>query len=120
MTKQISFMKSMHEILPHFRSRLNNAESTEDVKKFFTYTVMELFEKIFQDQTLTNYEDIGLIPGNDPPYILSERLINNQEVSQVLDTSDLKDILGKLSETASKRFMHLEKHPEKTESKIRI
>lgn len=120
MTKQLSFMKSMHEILPHFRRRLNNAESTEDVKKFFTYTIMELFEKILPDQNLLTYEDIDLLPGNVPPYTLSDRIINRYEVSQALETSDLKDILHKLAETASKRYIHLEKNPEKTESKIRL
>ncbi len=35
MSKQISYSKYGNQVLPHFRERLNKAESTEDLKKFF-------------------------------------------------------------------------------------
>jgi hypothetical protein len=42
MTKQIFFSKYEQKVLPNFRQKINEAESTEDVKKFFIYTVKEL------------------------------------------------------------------------------
>jgi hypothetical protein len=81
---------------------------------------MELFEKIIPNTNVVNYEDIWLLPGNSPPYALSENVLKKQDLTEVMEASDLKDILEKLSEAASKRFIHLEKHPEKTEAKIRV
>jgi len=50
MTKQLSFTKYEHKILPNFRQKISKAESTEDVKKFFVYTAKELFENILKDK----------------------------------------------------------------------
>jgi len=42
MTKQISFTKQENELLPDYRNKLNQAESVEDVRKFFIYAANEL------------------------------------------------------------------------------
>ena len=47
MVRQLSYTKYENEILPELRQKLNQAESTEDVKKFFTQTIRVLFEKIY-------------------------------------------------------------------------
>ena len=47
MIKQQSFTKIESELLPEFRRRIGTAESTEDVKKFYIYTMQELFNRVF-------------------------------------------------------------------------
>jgi len=120
MTKQISFSKYEQKVLPGFRQKISQAESTEDVKKFFIYTVKELLESILPEKFGFEYEDVALMPGSKPYYILSERLLSLNEFSSVWNDSDLPRLLSRLAETAVNRYKHLKKRPEKTESKIRM
>ena len=41
MTKQISFSKYKQKVLPKFRKKINEAESTEDVKKLLVSILSE-------------------------------------------------------------------------------
>jgi len=120
MTKQFSFSKYENEVLPDFRQKINLAESTEDVKKFFVYTAKELFDNIFEGKLELEYEDISLLPGEKPYYVVSDRLRLAPDFSSVWKDSDLPRVIGRLAETSSNRYRHLEKKPEKTDAKIRM
>ena len=119
MIKQISFTKYERKILPNFRQMISKAESTEDVKKFFVYTTIELFENIFEEKIDFEYEDISLMPTEDPHYKVSKRLISLKDFASVWNASDLPVIIGHLAESAMHRYKHLQKYPEKTEAKIK-
>ena len=120
MTKKVSFTKYENEILPDFRQKLNMAESTEDVKKFFIYTIKELFESAFPDQSDLEYDDIVLTPEREPNFKVSSRLRASKEFSTVWRDSDLSHVIGRLAKSALNRCKRLEKHPEKTDAKIRM
>lgn len=120
MSKQISFSKHEQKVLPNFRQKISQSESTEDVKKFFVYTVQELLESILAGKIEFEYEDAALMPGSEPYYILSKRLLSSVEFKSVWNDSDLPRLLSRLAETAMHRYKHLQKRPEKTESKIRM
>ncbi len=118
MTKRISFTKHLNRLLPRFRENMSNAESTEDVKKFFLYAVKELLEDILEKEIDIIKDDIVLAPEKPPFYKISSQLIS--ELKEVWKESDLPHLIEKLAESATGRYKHLEKHPEKTESKIRM
>lgn len=120
MAKQISFSKYGNQVLPHFRERLNKAESTEDLKKFFVYISRELLERIFAGEVAIDYEDIALNPKSSPHFTLSAKLLADPRFTASWRDSDLKNILTNLADTVMKRYIHLEKNPEKTEAKIRM
>ena len=120
MTKQISFTKQQHQVLPEFRRKISHAESTEDIKKFFYGTTRELFNLVFDGKMTFNYEDIALMPGSKDKYWMSERLLNSGGFKSVWDQSDLPAMVGRLATTSLNRYVHLEKHPEKTDAKIRM
>jgi hypothetical protein len=120
MTKQISFTKYEHKVLPNFRQNINKAESTEDVKKFFVYTVMELLDKVFGGEIKFEYEDLALNIDCDPFYSLSERILSSSAFQPVWNESDLQRVLSRLAESAMHRYKHLQKGSEKTDSKIRM
>lgn len=120
MTKQISFSKYEQKVLPNFRQKINKAESTEDVKKFFIYTVKELLESILPEKFGFEYEDVALMPNSEPYYVLSERLLSSDAFKSVWNDSDLPHLLSRIAKPAMHRYKHLQKHPEKTEAKIRI
>ena len=119
MTKQLSFTKYENKALPNFRQKINKAESTEDVKKFFVQTFSELFEDIFGGEMKFGYEDFKLRPDRDPYYKLSDRVFSSKSIRSVWNESDLSQVLSRFAEPAMHRYKHLEKNPEKSENKIR-
>jgi hypothetical protein len=120
MAKRLSFTKNEQDILPDFRQRINLAESTEDVKKFFVYTVTELFNHVFSGKIDFVYEDIELQFAEDPYFSVSDRLLSRDDFSSIWACSDLPNVVARFAKTAVKRCIRLEKHPEKTDAKIRM
>ncbi|PLX49757.1 MAG: hypothetical protein C0613_06145 [Desulfobulbaceae bacterium] len=120
MSRQLSFTKIEKELLPDFRQKINQAESSEDVKTFYARTALELFDKVFEGSLSLDFDDISLQPGHDNKYSLSNRLLEASEFNEIWDNSDLPNVLQRFTETALNRYAHLEKHPEKTEAKIRM
>ena len=120
MTRRLSFTKYEHEVLPDFRKKINRAESTEDVKKFFAYTAKALFENVFQGKMDLEHEDFFLMPDCHPHCSFSERLSSHEDFKSMWNGSDLPQVVHRLAKSAMGRYKHLEKHPEKTEAKIRV
>jgi len=115
MSQRISYTKIENELWPEYRDRLNKAESTEDVKKFFAYTAKELLAQILESRDIKpRFEDVQLDPDKDSPYILGARLADRQEVADLLDTSDLPDILHRLARAAVKRYQHLSRNQDRS------
>ena len=119
MGNQISVVKHENSILPGFRNRISRAESTEDVKKFFVYSVRELLVNVFQDNKFQDFDVIKLSFKGKPHYEFNKDLTSSDEFSDVWQNSDLPHVIRRMAETAIHRHWHLEKHPEKTTAKIR-
>ena len=119
MTTRVSYTKYENRLLPGFREKLNMAESTEDVRKFFSYTLRELFDAVFEQKLVQDPEDILFDPDRDPPYSFGENLASQPEFSSAWHESDLPRVVNRLADSAVRRYRHLEKNPEKTTSKIR-
>jgi len=113
-----SFSKHENELAHNFRNKLNHAESSEDVKKFFNYTIQELLTQALGEGIEIRYEDIALGAGGSG-YTLSGRLQTDPSFSALTKTSDINAIIQRFAESAQHRVRHLEGHPEKTQSKIR-
>jgi len=123
MEKQISVAKYENSILPGFRNKISKAESTEDVKNFFVYSVRELLVNVFQDNKYHDFDAIELSVSGEPPYTLDNSRVAGEafgeEFFNVWNNSDLPRVVAGMAETATHRRMHLEKKPGKTTSKIR-
>ena len=118
MTRQISFSKYEQELRPEYRQRINSAESTEDIKKFFAYTVLELFERVLGGEIDLNYDDVHLNPKRKAGFAVSKRLRGIADFVSAWKKSDLPHIVRRIAEVAIKRYKHLEKHRDKTEAKM--
>lgn len=118
MTLQLSFSKQEQEARSHFREMMTQAESTEDVKKFFYQTVRDLLVDICDTLPVFNIQDVQLDLDQGEGYRLSDVLMDEAGLSGIMQGSDLDAILGRFSEKAWNRYYHLEKNPAKTERKI--
>jgi hypothetical protein len=118
MARQLSFSKYEQELRPELRQNLNIAESTEDVKKFFVYTIQKLFGRVLEEKEAFRYEDIQLAPEEESGFIISDKLLSDAEFATVWRNSDLSNIVARIAETAGNRHKHLQKNPAKTEAKI--
>ena len=118
MTQMMSLTKYEHQVLPKFREQLNQAESVEDVKKFFVGTIQEFLELATEGGVAANYEDITLQPDKTPSYTLASPVKNNVAIKALAD-SDLNAVLQRMAEQASHRYKHLSKNNVKTNLKIK-
>jgi hypothetical protein len=118
MARQLSFSKYEQELRPELRQNLNIAESTEDVKKFFVYTIQKLFGKVLDGKEPFHYEDIQLAPTEQSGFIISDKLLDDSEFAAAWHNSDLSNIVKRIADTAGNRHKHLQKNPAKTEAKI--
>ena len=119
MTTQLSFTKVEKKLLPKFRENINTAESTEDVKKFFSYTMQELLADVFSGKHSPAYDDVVLEFDKDSCFSISHNVRRLDEYDHTWDNSDLSHIIERFAVIAVRRYNHLETNPEKTESKIR-
>ncbi len=118
MTQMMSFTKYEHQILPKFRDQLNQAESVEDVKKFFIGTIQKFLGLATEGSLTAAYEDISLLPDGKPCYSLEPQIKNSPEMKG-LANSDVNAVLERLAEQAAHRHKHLSKNNTKTNLKIK-
>ena len=120
MKQPLSFTRIENEILPKFRRQISEAESTEEMKYFYSYIIQELFHLVFSGQIDVRDNDVRLIPEKQPPFELSEEIRANEAFISVWNTSDLSSIITRFSEAAEHHYLRLAKNMKKTEAKIRM
>lgn len=118
MTTNIPLSVFEKQVLPKLRNQLNHAESEEDVKKFFVETVERLLSMATGRSASPQYDDIVLVPEEEPYYRLAPGLLNSEAV-QALNNSNFEAVMKRLAEPAAHRYKHIAKHPEKTNAKIK-
>ncbi len=74
MTRRISFSAHERRVSRQFRTKMNKAESKEDVKKVFVQTVEDLLNAILDKKAVVKAEDLKLLPDSKPYYQMSEGL----------------------------------------------
>ncbi len=120
MTRQISFTKYENRVLPTFREMVNKAESTEDLKKFFVYSAIDLFDNVFEGRMTFWYEDFALSPEGEPYFKLSDRLYSQDAFKAVWRESDLPRVMYRMAEAAVRHHRRMERRTDKCETKIRL
>ncbi|MFZ5427428.1 MAG: hypothetical protein ACOZEN_10660 [Thermodesulfobacteriota bacterium] len=118
MTHQISFTRIEQALIPGFRERMDRAESTEDVKKFFVEVASTLLSDALGEAGAIRYEHISLAPDEPDGYVLSGEVLARKEFAEIWEASDLPRIMSQFAGRAVNRYIHLDKNPEKTESKM--
>lgn len=118
MNKQVSYSKIENEVRAHFRNNLNQAESSEDVRKFFAYAVRELIDKAFEGEITFHFGDIELASGQEQAFLIHQGLLHDLTFMNAWHNSDLHPIIERMAVTAAKHLKHFDKMPDKTEAKM--
>lgn len=118
MKSHISFTKAENAVRHEFWQNLNNAESTEDISKFFVYAVQDLIEFAFNERVTVEFDDIRLMPEQEDGFVLSADFRQNRDIAEALESTDLHAVLVRFAATAIKHSRHLDKHRDKPESTI--
>ena len=120
MENQVSFSTMGNECVHELRNKINTAENIIDLKNHFAFTVINFLNKVFEEQPIDiDADDIKFDPENKDLFILNERLTQNPDFKKLWENSDLKNVLYRFAESANHRYIHICKHNEKTNKKIR-
>ncbi len=118
MTRQISYTRLEQALLPGFRERMDRAESTEEVGKFFSEVASTFLSDALGEPGAVRHDMVKLAPGESNGYVLSDDIRALPGFLEAWDGSDMPRILSQLAGKAVNRFVHLDKNPEKTEAKM--
>lgn len=118
MTKQSSFSKLRNEMMHGFRQKMHQAESTEDVKKFYAMTMYRLFDRLVGKNEPIRPDEISLDPAESCGYVITDSLRSRPLFRFSWNESDLPHIVDDFTRMALNRHRHLEKNNEKTRAKI--
>jgi hypothetical protein len=114
-----SFSKLEKSISSNLRAKLSHAEDVEDLVELF-YTAMTGFINKAVPEIQVSPDDLVFDPDLPDRFRIENRLLNSPEFAEMWNNSDLKAIACRLAESCYKRYLHMERHPEKTKSKIRM
>jgi hypothetical protein len=119
MAFQYSFSNYEKDYSHDYRKRITTAEDGVDVSKTFSHTMVAMLNDIFDNKFDLKDPDIIFDPTEDKHFRFSDRIRVMSGFNDVLTKSDLTHILERFAYTANNRYKHLNKHPEKTNAKIR-
>lgn len=119
MTRRMSFTSAERELIPEFREKINHAEGVIDLENFFSYTVLKLLNKAMNGGLPLMPDDIQFAPESAAGFKISTRLKEDKLYQELMENSDLEQIIRKFASAAAKRYVHFRKHQEKAPSNIR-
>ena len=120
MGKQMSFSKLERKFSPNVREKVNNAENVYDLEKNFAVVVNNFLQEAMKEENFEiTGETIQFKPEEDDHFFIEKKLKNNKVFKEIWENSDLKNVIKRFADSAYHWYLHLEKHNEKTNKKIR-
>lgn len=101
------------------RKKINESESKTDLVENFSSTVSNFLNQVFNESIAVHDNDIIFKPDTGDKFILSTKLKESEQFLNTWNNSNLPSFIGKVADTTYHRYIHLDKHTEKTEKKIR-
>jgi hypothetical protein len=114
-----SLNKIEKQILHELRNKFQTAQSRRELENSFSHSLCTFLTKTCPDSITIHDKDISFSPAAKSHFTLSTDLIESETFMRTWVSSNLSGFVGKAADSAYHRFIHLEKHTEKTRSKIR-
>ncbi len=120
MAKQISYTSIGNEFLHKMRDQISNSEDKIDLGNSFSYVVSDFLNKVFEEYGIEIGDDSILFdPEAENYYSINSELLVQNDFAETWHNSDLPSMIKKFADSTYHRYLHLNKHKEKTDSKIR-
>lgn len=115
-----SYCSLEHAMKHEMRRAINRSKDTVDLGNQFSYTVADFLRKAITDKNaMIRQNDVTFMTYPAPHFAVSSRLQEMPAFAELWNHSDLPGIVKRFAESAYHRYLHLERHPEKTNLKIR-
>lgn len=119
MSAKISYSAVENKYWPGFREKINHCENPLEVAGLFSSTTASIINEIDELLEVRN-DEVNFVPLEDECcYSFADRLKEGPRLRAYFDESDIGSILDRFAYAAKNRQVHLDKHPEKTNSKIK-
>jgi hypothetical protein len=120
MARQISFASIGNEFLHKMRDQISNSEDKIDLGNSFSYVVSGFLSKVFEEQEIIIEDNSVLFdPEAEDYYSINSELLDQGNFAEMWYNSDLPNVIKKFADSTYHRYIHLNKHKEKTDRKIR-
>lgn len=117
---KVSFNAYEREVEPAYRDLIDKAESTVDIRNFFERTALDFLQETVGDKIDIKSESITFAPDSEQGYRLSTILIEDTEFQNIIEHSDLSNILARFTDRAVKKYAQLDRRQQgKPEAKIK-
>ncbi|MBN2726618.1 hypothetical protein JXR74_04555 [Candidatus Mcinerneyibacteriota bacterium] len=120
MNRTLSFTSHARIFFPELRERLNQTERPHEALNEFTVAATSFLKRACDEKGVNlPGEAVTLTPGEEDLFTLHSDLLNQEAFQKLWNESDLPHIISQMAEQATNRWIHLSKHQEKTNKKIR-
>ncbi len=120
MSRTLSFTSHARVYFSELRERLNQTERPLEALKEFSVAATSFLTKACEEKGVTlPGEAVTLTPGEDDLFMIHSDLLSQETFQKLWTDSDLPHIISQMAEQATNRWIHLSKHQEKTNKKIR-
>ncbi|HOP64206.1 MAG TPA: hypothetical protein PK358_07710 [Spirochaetota bacterium] len=102
-----------------FRDKINLSEDRVDLMNNFSMAAIEIVKKSIKGGADIRLDDITLDVDSSKGVRYSDRINKIPEFRELLEGTDLESQIVHLAEAAKHRYIHMAKHREKTNLKIR-
>ena len=118
-TSFVNFESVEKKYMSILRKKITTSENKTDLAKIFSCTVSSFLNNVLEDEPSVYENDIIFKPDSGKKYIFSTKLKQSEHFLNTWNNSNLPHFMKKAADSAYHRYLHLNKHTEKTEKKIR-
>ena len=115
----VNFESVEKKYMSMLRKKLTTSENKTDLAKHFSCTVSNFLNNVLDEEPVVYESDIIFNPDSGKKYTLSTKLKQSEHFLNTWNNSNLPHFVGKAADSTYHRYLHLNKHSEKTEKKIR-
>ncbi|MCK7521701.1 MAG: hypothetical protein MZV64_30455 [Ignavibacteriales bacterium] len=120
MTEKLSFTSVERELAHEFRGRINASEDIVDLGNHFSGTMHRLVSHAIGSSHHLDPDAIVFDPDAAHSYSIRKSLRDDPTFQSLEKNSDLMRIISRFAEMTLHRYIHLKKHNERTDKKIRM
>ena len=120
MKRQISYSSIGNEFMHKMRDQISNSEDKIDLGNGFSLVVTRFLSRVFEEKDIRISDNSILFnPQAKNYYSIDKELLDQGDFVETWQNSDLPNVIKKFADSTYHRYIHLNKHKEKTEKKIR-